>query len=48
LSSRAKEEITHLAQVTEPDTVRIPAHVSKEIFDAGYAEMVPLLVSLSS
>jgi hypothetical protein len=28
--------------------VRIPAHVSNDLFNAGHMEMVPLLVSLSS
>ncbi|HSF31361.1 MAG TPA: hypothetical protein VLK82_12940, partial [Candidatus Tectomicrobia bacterium] len=36
LSGLAKEEITHPAQVAETDAVRIPSHVSNDLFNASH------------
>jgi hypothetical protein len=48
LSGLAKEEIPQPASITKTDTVRIPAHVRNDLFNAGHMKIVPLLVSLSN
>jgi hypothetical protein len=48
LPGLAKEEITDLAEIAEPDPFGVSWHLSKNFYHLSHMKMIPLLVSLSS
>jgi len=48
LPSCAEVEVADLAQVSEAYSLRILAHLGKDVVNLGHASMIPLLMPLSS